>query len=82
MRNRGPSITVLTARNSWSGSVSATLCRGLQLAIEAGVPPLTPHHAARHGWATLALTADVAPKLVQERVAHSSISITMDRYGM
>lgn len=48
---------------------------------QAGVPPLTPHDAARHGWATLALTAGVPPKVVQERLGHSSISITMDRYS-
>ncbi len=52
-----------------------------RLATEAGVPPLTPHDAARHGWATLALSAGVAPKVVQERLGHSSISITMDRYS-
>lgn len=43
------------------------------------MPPLTPHDAARHGWATLALNARVAPKVVQERLGHSSIMITMDR---
>lgn len=52
-----------------------------QQATQAGVPPLTPHEAARHGWATLALTAGVPPKVVQERLGHSSISITMDRYS-
>jgi integrase len=52
-----------------------------QQATQAGVPPLTPHDAARHGWATLALTAGVPPKVVQERLGHSSISITMDRYS-
>ena len=52
-----------------------------QQATHAGVPPLTPHDAARHGWATLALTAGVPPKVVQERLGHSSISITMDRYS-
>jgi integrase len=52
-----------------------------QQATHVGVPPLTPHDAARHGWATLALTAGVPPKVVQERLGHSSISITMDRYS-
>jgi integrase len=52
-----------------------------RLAIEAGVPRLTPHDAARHGWATLALTAGIAPKVVQERLGHSSIAMTMDRYS-
>lgn len=52
-----------------------------RLAIEAGVPPLTPHSAARHTWATLALSSGVHPKVVQERLGHSSISMTMDRYS-
>ena len=52
-----------------------------RLAIEAAVPPLTPHSAARHTWATLALSSGVHPKVVQERLGHSSISITLDRYS-
>jgi integrase len=52
-----------------------------RLAVEAGVPPLTPHAAARHTWATLALSSGVHPKVVQERLGHSSISVTMDRYS-
>jgi len=51
-----------------------------RLAIEAGVAPLTPH-SARHTWATLALSSGVHPKVVQERLGHSSISITLDRYS-
>jgi integrase len=52
-----------------------------QLAVEAGVPALTPHSAARHTWATLALSSGVHPKVVQERLGHSSIAITLDRYS-
>lgn len=52
-----------------------------RLAEEAGVPALTPHDAARHTWATLALASGVHPKVVQERLGHSSISITLDRYS-
>ena len=51
-----------------------------RLAVEAGVPPLTPH-ATRHTWATLALEAGIHPKVVQERLGHSSIAITMDLYS-
>ena len=39
-----------------------------RLATEAGVPPLTPHPAARPTWATLALSSGVHPKVVQERL--------------
>lgn len=52
-----------------------------RLAIEAKVPALTPHAAARHTWATLALSSGVHPKVVQERLGHSSISVTLDRYS-
>lgn len=52
-----------------------------RLAEDAGVPALTPHDAARHTWATLALASGVHPKVVQERLGHSSIAITLDRYS-
>ncbi len=51
-----------------------------RLAAEAGVPALTPH-AARHSWASIALSQGVAAKVVQERLGHSSIAITLDRYS-
>lgn len=52
-----------------------------KLATEAGVPPLTPHRAARHTWATLALSSGVHPKVVQERLGHATIATTLDRYS-
>jgi integrase len=52
-----------------------------ELAAAAGVPPLTPHSAARHTWATLALASGIHPKVVQERLGHSSVKITLDRYS-
>jgi integrase len=38
-------------------------------------------HDMRHTCATLLLEADVHPKVVQERLGHSSISMTLDRYS-
>ena len=38
-------------------------------------------HDLRHTHATLALQAGVHPKVVQERLGHSSISITLDLYS-
>jgi integrase len=38
-------------------------------------------HGLRHSWATLALQAGVHPKVVQERLGHSNIAITMDVYS-
>lgn len=51
------------------------------LAEAAGVLPLTPHPAARHTWATLALSSGIPAKVVQERLGHASVAITLDRYS-
>jgi integrase len=40
--------------------------------------PHIPLHGLRHTWATLALRAGVHPKVVQERLGHATISITLD----
>ena len=52
-----------------------------KLAEAAGVRPLTPLPAARHTWATLALTSGIPAKVVQERPGHASVAITLDRYS-
>jgi len=38
-------------------------------------------HDLRHGWATLALQAGIHPKVVQERLGHANIAITLDTYS-
>lgn len=38
-------------------------------------------HDLRHTWATLALTVGVHPKVVQERLNHAHISITLEMYS-
>jgi integrase len=43
------------------------------------LPPL-PFHGLRHSHATALLRAGVPAKVVQERLGHSSISVTMDVY--
>jgi integrase len=45
-----------------------------------GLPRLTVH-GLRHSHATLALQAGVHPKVVQERLGHSSVAFTLDRYS-
>src|SRR5215211_1623108 len=45
-----------------------------------GLPPIRLHDL-RHGWATLALQAGVHPKIVQERLGHANIGITLDTYS-
>src|SRR5205814_6978619 len=44
------------------------------------LPPLTLH-GLRHTWATLALRAGVHPKVVQERLGHATIAITLGIYS-
>jgi integrase len=38
-------------------------------------------HDLRHTHATLALQADVHPKVVSERLGHATVSITLDTYS-
>ena len=38
-------------------------------------------HGLRHSWATMALSSGVHPRVVQERLGHSSVMITLDRYS-
>jgi integrase len=45
-----------------------------------GLPPISPH-SLRHTWATLALPAGVHPKVVQERLGHANVNITLDIYS-
>ena len=46
----------------------------------AGLPRITLH-SLRHTWATLALEAGVNPKVVQERLGHAGIAITLQVYS-
>jgi integrase len=38
-------------------------------------------HHLRHSAATILLVADVHPKMVQERLGHSTIAMTLDVYS-
>jgi integrase len=38
-------------------------------------------HALRHTWASLALATGVHPKIVQERLGHANITISLDIYS-
>lgn len=49
-------------------------------AARAGLP-LIRCHDLRHTWATLALSAGEHPKVVQERLGHANVSITLDVYS-
>jgi integrase len=43
--------------------------------------PYLSVHGLRHSWPTLALQAGIHPKIVQERLGHSTIAITLDIYS-
>ena len=49
-------------------------------AARAGLPAIRLHDL-RHSWATIALSAGVHPKVVQERLGHAAIAITLDVYS-
>jgi integrase len=51
-----------------------------KLAEAAGVRQIRLHDV-RHGYATMALKAGTHPKVVQQRLGHSSIMVTMDIYS-
>ena len=50
------------------------------LIARAGVKPIRLHDA-RHTHASLMLKQGVHPKIVQERLGHASISMTLDTYS-
>lgn len=45
-----------------------------------GLPDIRVHDL-RHSHASLLLASDVNPKLVQERLGHASITLTLDTYS-
>jgi integrase len=49
-------------------------------AARAALPKIRLHDL-RHTWATLALSAGEHPKVVQERLGHANVSITLDVYS-
>ena len=51
------------------------------LVRRSGLPPLRGPHDLRHTWASLALAAGVHPKVVSDRLGHSTIAITIDTYS-
>lgn len=58
-------------------AVSAAFVRRVK---KAGVPPLTLK-GLRHTWATLALERGIHPRVVRERLGHSTIAITLGIYS-
>ncbi len=55
--------------------------RSFSDAVKRSGLPAIRLHDLRHGWATMALSAGVHPKVVQERLGHANIGITLDIYS-
>ena len=68
--------------NTWGGPVDPSKLYKQFRAIldQAGLAPIR-FHDLRHTAATLMLQQGVHPKVIQERLGHSSISITLDTYS-
>jgi integrase len=58
-----------------------TISQGFERRASAAALPPLPFHCVRHAHATLALRAGVPAKVVQERLGHANISITLDLYS-
>jgi integrase len=61
-------------------SPGAVTRRFVQLSRDAGLPRIRLHDL-RHTHATLALVAGVHPKIVSERLGHSTVAFTLDVYS-
>lgn len=60
---------------------SERFTRGFSDAVRRLGLPAIRLHDLRHGWATLALQKGIHPKVVQERLGHANIGITLDTYS-
>jgi integrase len=49
--------------------------------VRAGLPPALRFHDLRHTCAALLIAQGAHPKAIMERLGHSSIQVTLDRYG-
>jgi integrase len=49
--------------------------------VAAGLPASLRFHDLRHTCASLCIALGAHPKAIQERLGHSSITVTLDRYG-
>ena len=56
-------------------------CTRRELLAKAGLPSTTRFHDLRHAMATLMLEDGTHPKIVQERLGHATIGVTLDTYS-
>ncbi len=72
---------VFTAENGVPLRPDWLLHRFTALGDECELPRIGGFHGLRHSFATLALAANVHPKVVQEILGHSNVGITLDLYS-
>ena len=70
----------MQTRNGFPVSPYFVESRWLDLLRKSGLPKIRLHDL-RHTHASLLLKAGIHPKAVSERLGHSSIMITLDRYS-
>jgi len=71
---------VFTRQDGTILSPDWTTRRFQRLARAADLEPIGLH-GLRHGWASLGLQAGIHPRVVQERLGHSDVGITLSRYS-
>ena len=76
-RDRDLVFPDFTGAPQYAETVSRTF---RELVDDLGLPPIRLHDL-RHTWATLALQAGIHPKVVQERLGHANVSITLGVYS-
>ena len=57
------------------------MCQAFKRAVIRHTLPRIPLHGLRRTWATIALQSGVHPRVVQERLGHSNIAITLQTYS-
>jgi integrase len=77
----GPATLVFTDVDGGPVHPDYVTRRFQRLVRRSGLPMLRGPHDLRHTWASLALAAGVHPKVVSDRLGHSTIAITIDTYS-
>lgn len=81
-REVGPDSFVFTGPNGGVLNHKAFYRTYFKPAVRrAGIPPAMRFHDLRHTCASLCIALGAHPKAIQERLGHSSITVTLDRYG-
>ena len=75
-----PSALLFTSPDGTSLRVQTFTAAASSRCLRRAKLPAVTFHALRHTAATLALAAGVNPKVVQERLGHSSMTLTLDTY--